>query len=389
VSFPKDEPRLVFSRPYRSTGELENLEAVLASGHVHGDGPFTASATATLKKITGAHDAFLTSSCTHALEMSSLLLDVGPGDEVIMPSFTFPSAADAIALRGARIVFVDIEENTGNVDAELVERQITNKTKAISIVHYGGVAADMGELLRISGDHGIPIIEDNAHALGGRWRGKSLGTLGSLATQSFHDTKNVQCGEGGAILINDPALVERAEIIREKGTDRSRFLRGQVDKYTWADIGSSYLPSELNAAVLDAQLADFDVIQSARHSVWDAYATRLADWATDQGVRLMSVPDDRDHTAHLFFMVLPTHDSQGRLIAHLAAHGIVATFHYVPLDTSPAGVRFGSAPEPCVVSQDFSSRLVRLPLWAGMTEHDVERVISGVQSFSTSQTRSL
>lgn len=370
-----------FSRPYRSKNELSNLDTVLSSGHIHGDGPFTASATARLSALTGVRDVLLTTSCTHALEMSSLLLGLEEGDEVIMPSFTFPSAATSVALRGARIVFVDIDGSTGNIDPELIEKNITSRTKAISVMHYGGVAADMEPILALSAEHGIPIIEDNAHGLGGRWQGRALGTLGSLATQSFHDTKNIHCGEGGALLINDPALLTRAEIIREKGTDRARFLRGQVDKYTWTDIGSSYLPSELNAAVLDSQLEEFDSIQARRHHVWNSYAEGLAEWADDNGVRLMSVPSDREHTAHLFYLLMPDHAQQDAILAHCRRESVVAVFHYIPLDSSPAGRRFGSAPQPCDVSHDFSSRLVRLPLWVGMTDDDIQRVITTITSF--------
>jgi dTDP-4-amino-4,6-dideoxygalactose transaminase len=374
-------PPIVFSRPYHSADELSNLAAVLESGHVHGDGVFTSAATEKLRGITGVPNILLTTSGSHALELASLLLELGPGDEVILPSFTFPSAANAVALTGAQIVFVDVEPLTGNIDPALVRKHITSKTKAVSVVHYGGVAADLEALQQIASEHGLAIIEDNAHGLGGEWRGRQLGTFGQLAIQSFHDTKNVQSGEGGALLVNDPALMERAEMIREKGTNRSRYLRGQVDKYTWTDIGSSYLPSELNAAVLDSQLAEFDTIQSLRHRVWDAYATQLAGWAAEHSVFAMTVPDDRKHTAHLFFLLMPTHALQGALIAHLKTLGVLAGFHYVPLDSSVAGLRYGRTPEPCLVSEDFSTRLVRLPLWAGMTDADVQRVIDGVTSF--------
>lgn len=379
-------PVIPFSRPYRTDAELDNLRAVLDSGHVHGDGPFTVSANARLKEISGAQHSLLTSSCTHALEMSSLLLDLGPGDEVIMPSFTFPSAATAIALSGATPVFIDIDPLNGNVDTDLIERAITPKTKALSIVHYGGVAADMDTILSISASRGLPLIEDNAHGLAGTWKGRMLGTLGSLATQSFHDTKNVHSGEGGALLVNDVELMERAEIIREKGTDRSRFLRGQVDKYTWTDIGSSYLMSELNAAVLDSQLAEFDSIQAKRHAVWDRYSSELADWADRADARLMTVDADRGHTAHLFFVVMPNHDAQTAFLSHLRANDIVGTFHYIPLDSSPAGLRYGRTPFECVESQDFATRLVRLPLWAGMTESDTSRVIEAVSAFALAPT---
>lgn len=374
-------PPIVFSRPYRSANELSNLASVLESGHVHGDGRFTAAATEKLRTITGVADILITTSGSHALELASLLLNLGPGDEVILPTFTFPSAANAIALTGAQIVFVDVEPLTGNIDPALVRKHVTSRTRAVSVVHYGGVAADLEALQDIAGDYGLALIEDNAHGLGGEWKGRKLGTFGPLAIQSFHDTKNIQSGEGGALLVNDSSLMERAEMIREKGTNRSRYLRGQVDKYTWTDIGSSYLPSELNAAVLDSQLAEFDTIQALRHRVWDAYSEQLEDWGREQSVYLMTVPQDRKHTAHLFFMLMPTHELQGALIAHLKALGVNAGFHYVPLDSSIAGLKYGTTPEPCQVGEDFSNRLVRLPLWAGMTDGDVERVIDAVRVF--------
>lgn len=373
-----DAQKLALTQPFHTKHESAYVQRVLDSGHVHGDGVFTERATAKLRAITGARHILLMTSCTHALEESSLLLGLKAGDEVILPSFTFPSAADAIALRGARCVFVDIDPMTGNIDAQQVESAITSRTKAISIVHYGGVAADMDTLLSVSSEYGLPIIEDNAHGLGGKWKGRSLGTLGVVGAQSFHDTKNIHCGEGGALIINDDSLVERAEILREKGTNRARFLRGEVDKYSWVDSGSSYLPSELNAAVLDSQLEEFETIQSLRHRIWNAYAEGLRAWAEEQGVRLMSVPADREHTAHLFFMVMPTPLDQAAIIKHLANRDITAAFHYTPLDSSAAGREFGTTPRPCTASADFSSRLVRLPLWAGMSDEHVEAVIDSV-----------
>lgn len=374
--------RVIFSRPYRARRELANLAAVLASDHSHGDGPFTASATAKLQAITEAPHALLTTSCTSALEMAGLLLELGPEDEVIVPSFAFTSTATSMALRGATCVFADIDPATGNLDPESVAAAIGPRTKAVVVIHYGGVAADMAGLLELAATHGFAIVEDNAHGLGGRWRGRPLGTIGTLGTLSFHDTKNVHCGEGGALLLTDDILMGRAEIIREKGTDRARFLRGAVDKYSWQDIGSSYLPSELNAAVLDAQLDEFDRIQAGRHRVWNAYAAGLPDWAARNDVRLMSVPADREHTAHLFYLRTPTEQRRDDLIAHLAARGISAPFHYVPLDSSPAGLKLGRTPYPCVRSAEFSGTVVRLPLWPDLANAQVERVIEAVTAFT-------
>ncbi|QBS44318.1 dTDP-4-amino-4,6-dideoxygalactose transaminase [Nocardia sp. CS682] len=374
--------RIIFSRPFRSPRELANLGAVLGSDHSHGDGPFTAAATAKLKMITGAPHALLTTSCTSALEMAGLLLELGPDDEVIVPSFAFTSTATAMALRGATCVFADIDLDTGNLDPESVAAAVTARTKAVVVIHYGGVAADMEQLLALANTHGFAIVEDNAHGLGGRWRGRPLGTLGSLGTLSFHDTKNVHCGEGGALLLTDEILMARAEIIREKGTDRARFLRGAVDKYSWQDIGSSYLPSELNAAVLDAQLDEFDTIQAGRHRVWDAYAAGLPEWAARNDVRLMTVPADREHTAHLYYLRTPTEERRDDLIAHLRARNIVAPFHYVPLDSSPAGLKLGRTPHPCVRSAEFSGTVVRLPLWPDLTEEQVARVVEAVTDFT-------
>jgi dTDP-4-amino-4,6-dideoxygalactose transaminase len=370
-----------FSLPFRSRNESKNLEAVLASGHLHGDGAFTVAAAGKIRGLTGAGHVLVTTSATHALEMASALLGIGDGDEVILPSFTFPSAADAIARTGARCVFVDIDPATGNLDPQQVSEAVGSRTRAISIMHYGGVPVDLDAIQSIAREHGLPIIEDNAHGLGVTAAGDcSLGSVGVFAAQSFHDTKNVQCGEGGALLINDPSFVERAEIMREKGTNRSQFLRGQVDKYSWVDWGSSYLPSELNAAVLDSQLDDFVEIQSRRFSIWDRYALELGEWADANRVEPMRPPLGV-HAAHLFYLLMPTWDAQSALIAHLRAAGIVATFHYVPLDTSQAGRRYGRSLQPLARSEDFSRRLVRLPLWAGMSDDQLARVVSGVQSF--------
>ncbi|MBJ8338029.1 dTDP-4-amino-4,6-dideoxygalactose transaminase [Antrihabitans sp. YC3-6] len=370
-----------FNKPFRAPGELDNLGEVLASSHVHGDGRFTNAATAKLKQITHAPHALLTTSCTHALELGGLLLELQPGDEVILPSFTFPSPASSVALRGATCVFVDIDDSTGNIDPAAVAEAITEKTKAVVVMHYGGVAADMGPLLDLAAEHCFAIVEDNAHGLGGSWQGRPLGTIGTIGALSFHDTKNVHAGEGGALLLSDDILMMRAEIMREKGTDRARFLRGEVDKYGWQDIGSSYLPSELNAAVLDAQLASFDVIQAGRHRVWDSYARALPAWAQRNGVRQMNVPADREHTAHLFYLRMPTEETRDSFIGHMRQRGIATPFHYVPLGTSPAGSKMGRTPKPCVRSAEFSETVVRLPIWPAMTDDHIARVLDGVTAF--------
>ena len=359
----------------------ENLAEVLASTHVHGDGKFTAAATAKLKQITSARHLLLTTSCTHALELGALLLELQPGDEVILPSFTFPSPATSVALRGATCVFVDIDDATGNIDPAAVADAITDATKAIFVMHYGGVAADMGPLLELAAEHCLAIVEDNAHGLGGSWMGRPLGTIGTIGALSFHDTKNVHAGEGGALLLSDDVLMLRAEVMREKGTDRARFLRGQVDKYGWQDIGSSYLPSELNAAVLDAQLDAFDDIQAGRHRVWNAYADELPAWADRNDVRPMVVPADREHTAHLYYLRMPNEDIRDDFIAHMRNRGVATPFHYVPLDASPAGLKMGRTPTPCTRSAEFSRTVTRLPVWPAMTSEQIARVLDAVTEF--------
>ncbi|WP_380167454.1 dTDP-4-amino-4,6-dideoxygalactose transaminase [Jannaschia sp. R86511] len=372
-----------FSKPWSAPGELDNLTRALASGHLHGDGPFTAAASQRLRDLTGTGKALLTSSCTHALELAGLLLDLQPGDEVVVPSFTFSSTAAAVAIRGATPVFVDVDPLTLNVDPAQVAAAVTDRTRAVYVVHYGGVAVDVPAVRAAAGDD-VVVVEDNAHGLGASVDGRLLGSLAPLAAQSFHDTKNVQCGEGGALLVNDERFAERAEIIREKGTNRVKFLRGQVDKYTWVDVGSSYLPSELQAALLLAQLDAFDSIQALRHRVWDGYAEALPGWAADNGVRLMHVPDGVKHPAHLFYLQMPSHEDQGGLISALKADGVTATFHYQPLHSSPAGRALGrTGAAGCPVTDRAAETLVRLPLHPGMTEADVQRVVDLVTSYRT------
>jgi dTDP-4-amino-4,6-dideoxygalactose transaminase len=374
--------RLLFSVPYVTGSESTYVAQAMASDHWQGDGPFTKRAVALLQQLTDARGVILTTSCTHALELAAVLVGLKPGDEVICPSFTFSSTATAIVSRGAVPVFVDIEPRTLNIDPVAAEAAITPRTKAMFILHYGGVAADLDRLLAIADRHGLALVEDNAHGLGASFRGRHLGTFGTLGTQSFHDTKNVAMGEGGALLVQDPELLVRAEIVRDKGTNRARFWRGEIDKYTWVDEGSSYLPSDILAAVLCAQLEGFDEIQAKRMHVWKRYDTELADWAARSGVDQMYVPPERCQPAHLYVLMMPSADDQHGLIQHLRERDVVATFHYQPLDQSPAGQAFGRAPEPCTVTYDRAARLVRLPIYARMTDADIDRVIEGVTSYS-------
>jgi dTDP-4-amino-4,6-dideoxygalactose transaminase len=374
-----------FNRPYLTGVEERYIGEVLKGGHLSGDGPFTKAATDALVAIIGAPAALLATSCTHALEMAAMLLDLGPGDEVIVPSFTFTSTVNAFCLRGATAVFVDCRPDTLNIDERLIEAAITERTKAVVVVHYAGVAAEMDVINEIATRHGLVVVEDNAHGLGGTYRGRALGTLGAMATQSFHETKNLQCGEGGAIVFNDMAYHDRAEIIREKGTNRSQFFRGMVDKYRWVGLGSSYLPSEILAAVLAAQLDSFDDIQQRRMRVWTTYDGGLADWAEAQGVIRPTVPPDREHPAHLYYLLLPDLESRQGLLAHLAAHGIMGTFHYQPLHSAPAGVAHGrTATGGCPVTTAVADRLVRLPLYTGMTSSEQDRVLTAVRQFRMS-----
>ena len=360
--------------------ELEYVAQAAASGHLAGDGPFTKKCEALLQQHTGAGRALLTTSCTHALEMAALLLDIRPGDEVIVPSFTFVSTANAFVLRGAKPVFIDVRPDTLNVDERQLAGLISPSTKAIVIVHYAGVACEMDAIMEIANRAGVPVIEDNAHGLFGRYKGRPLGSFGTMATLSFHDTKNVTCGEGGALLVNNPELVERAEILREKGTNRSRFFRGQVDKYTWVDLGSSYIPSELLAAFLLGQLEQFQSIQARRRCVFEAYATGLASWAQAHGVILPHVPTDCEPAWHMFYLLLPRLDVRQHFIAQLKAQSIHSVFHYLPLHLAPMGVASNPSSGRCPVTEDVSDRLVRLPFFTTMTSSDQSRVIDAVTS---------
>jgi dTDP-4-amino-4,6-dideoxygalactose transaminase len=377
----KTNYRVPFNRPSFSTQDLVYLGDALRSGHAAGDGSFTARCHALLEEILGVRRALLTTNCTHALEMSALLLNLGPGDEVIMPSFTFVSTANAFVLRGARPVFVDIRPDTLNIDERLIERHITPKTRAIVVVHYAGVGCEMDAILDIAARHELVVIEDNAHGLFGRYRGKFLGTFGQLATQSFHETKNFTCGEGGALLINDDRYITPGEIIREKGTNRSRFFRGQVDKYTWVGLGSSYLPADLLAAVLLSQLESRERIQSIRRRIFTWYEETLMDWATAHGVGMPYVPAHCEQAYHMFYLLLPSVAERQRLIAHLRERGILAVFHYLPLHLSEMGKSLGGSLGDCPVTEDVSDRILRLPFFNDLTRDDLAYVTEAILAF--------
>lgn len=370
-----------FNRPYAVGTEFEYIRQAIKNVHTCGDGPFTKKCHALLEQALGVPKALLTTSCTHALEMSALLLDIQPGDEVIVPSFTFVSTVNAFVLRGATPIFIDVRPDTLNLNEAKLEQLITPRTRAIVPVHYAGIGCEMDAILEIAGRYNIAVVEDNAHGLFGKYKGKYLGTFGSMATQSFHETKNFNCGEGGALLLNDPKYIERAEIIREKGTNRSRFYRGQVDKYTWVDLGSSYLPSDMLAAYLYAQLEVHEKIQAKRRQVWEYYHEHLQDWAQENGVRFPIVPDHCDQAYHMFYLLLPSLEKRQALIAHLKAQDIVAPFHYLPLHLSEVGQKFGGKEGDCPVTEDVSDRLIRLPLYNDLTEADLARVVGAVHEF--------
>lgn len=374
--------RIPFNRAALHGAELDHIAQAFRAGHIMGDGGFTRRCASLLESTVGCPRVLLTTSCTHALEMAALLLNLGPGDEVVVPSFTFVSTANAFALRGARIVFADVRPDTLNLDERQVERLLSPRTRAIVPVHYAGVGCEMDALMALAGERGVAVVEDNAHGLFGKYRGRWLGTFGALATQSFHETKNLTCGEGGALLVNDPALVERAEILREKGTNRSRFFRGQVDKYTWVDLGSSYVLSDVLAALLWGQLEHWTAIQAARRRVWETYHAGLRDWAARHGVRQPVVPSYCEPAWHMYYLLLPSLSARQALIAHLKARDIQAVFHYVPLHLSEMGRSLGGEPGQCPVTEDVSDRLLRLPFYATLAPEDQARVIEAIGEFT-------
>jgi len=377
------DPEISFNSPELMGKELEFMRDAVTRRHLSGSGHFTRLCEDRLQKELGSEKVLLTTSCTAALEMTAILLNIQAGDEFIVPSFTFVSGANAYVLRGAKPIFVDIRPDTLNIDERLVEERITAKTKAIVVVHYAGVACEMEPLQAISKKYGVPVIEDNAHALFGKYRGQPLGSFGTFATQSFHETKNVICGEGGALVINELPFVERAEILWEKGTNRKKFFAGLVDKYTWVDIGSSFLPSELLAAFLFAQLEEAEPIQSLRHGVWQYYYNQLQPRAKELKIALPFVPPDCDHAAHLFYILLPNQTVRDQLIAFLRSRRIGSAFHYIPLHLSPMGRQFGYHDGDCPVTEDVSGRLLRLPFHNRLSREDQDRVIAAISEFSS------
>jgi dTDP-4-amino-4,6-dideoxygalactose transaminase len=370
------EIRIPFNQPYLTGRELEYIAEAHANHHLSGDGPFTRRCNAWLERTVGSPKALLTHSCTAALEMAAILVGIRPGDEVIMPSFTFVSTANAFVLRGGVPVFVDVREDTLNIDESKVEAAITAKTRAIVVVHYAGVACEMDAILAIARRHGLPVIEDAAQAVLASYKDRPLGGLGALGALSFHETKNILCGEGGALLVNDPALAERAEVIREKGTNRSRFSRGEVDKYTWVDIGSSFLPGEVVAAFLWAQMEMAEAITRRRKQIWARYQEAFAELEESGRARRPVVPANAVSNAHNYCLLLPDLETRDRLIRGLGEDGIHAVFHYVPLHDSPAGRKFGRASGSMEITRSVAERLVRLPLWLGLEAHQDEVIES-------------
>lgn len=373
-----NEKKIAFNQPYMTGKELHYIAEAKFGNMLAGDGPFTKRCHGWIEQRTGCQRALLTHSCTAALEMAALLLDIAPGDEIIMPSYTFVSTANAFVLRGGVPVFVDIREDTLNLDERLIEEAITPRTRAIVPVHYAGVACEMDTILDIAQRHGLKVVEDAAQGVMASYKGRVLGSIGDLGAYSFHETKNVISGEGGALLVNDPAMSQRAEIIREKGTDRSRFFRGQVDKYTWQEVGSSFLPGELTAAFLWAQLEQAEAITRERMTIWDRYHAALAPLEATGAIRRPIVPEHCVHNAHMYYLLLGDGVDRGFVLRALKDEGINSVFHYIPLHSSPAGKRFARQHGSLRYTDMQSERLIRLPLWVGLTQEQQERVVEVV-----------
>ena len=370
-----------FNKPPFAGREKEYMVQAIDSNKICGDGPFTKKCNEWIEKNTGTTKALLTTSCTQALEMAALLSDIKPGDEVILPSFTFVSTANAFVLRGAKLVFVDIRPDTKNIDEALIEEAITDRTKVIAPVHYAGVGCEMDTIMDIAGRHNLIVVEDAAQGVMASYKGKALGSIGDFGCFSFHETKNYSMGEGGAILIKDADKAEEAEIIREKGTDRSRFLRGQVDKYSWVSLGSSYLPSDMNAAYLLAQLEEADMINEARLASWHEYYEALEPLQEKGIIELPVIPEECKHNAHMFYIMTNDIEERGRLIKHLRDNDVQAVFHYVPLHSAKAGKEYGRFQGEDKYTTDISSRLLRLPMYYGLSSEDVEKVTDAIRAF--------
>ncbi len=379
------ESMIPFNRPPYVGTEQGYISQAIESGKICGDGEFTRRCSQWLETRTGSSKVLLTTSCTHALEMAAMLCGIKPGDEVIMPSYTFVSTADAFVRLGARIVFVDIRPDTMNLDENLIEQAVTSRTKAIAPVHYAGVSCEMDTIMDVATRYGLKVVEDAAQGMMCAYKGRPLGTIGDFGCFSFHETKNYSMGEGGALLINDSQYITQAEIIREKGTNRSQFFRGMVDKYTWVGYGSSYLPSELNAAYLWAQLEQAEAINDARLAAWQKYYTRLG--CLRDRIDLPVVPEGCTHNAHMFYIKARDLEERTALIQHLKSHGINAVFHYVPLHSSPAGKKYGSFWGEDRYTTKESERLLRLPMYYGITDQEIDTVVAGIKSFYMRRTR--
>lgn len=379
--------RIPFNRPYIAGTELDYIAQAIGGRAIAADGRFTSLCASLLEKQLQAAHVLMTPSCTAALEMAAMLCGLRGGDEVILPSYTFVSTASAVVRLGAKPVFVDIRADTLNIDEELIEAAITSRTKAIFPVHYAGVSCEMNRIMDIAARHDLFVVEDAAQGVHASYHGRALGSIGHFGAFSFHETKNYVCGEGGALCINAPEYVERAEIIREKGTNRSRFLRGQVDKYTWVDVGSSYVPSEINCAFLYAQLELLNAIAQRRRAIYEFYRDHLAPLEATGRVRLPTIPDGCQSNYHMFFLIMPDAATRDALIAHLKEHGIVAAFHYVPLHTSPAGSKFGCRAGDLPMTEDLSRRVVRLPFYHDISEVEQMEVVSRIKEFAAGASR--
>jgi dTDP-4-amino-4,6-dideoxygalactose transaminase len=372
--------KIGFNLPYMTGKEMHYIAEAKLGNMLAGDGPFTKRCHHWIEETTGCAKALLTHSCTAALEMAALLLDINPGDEIIMPSYTFVSTANAFVLRGGVPVFVDIREDTLNLDERLIEAAITPRTRAIVPVHYAGVACEMDAIMAIARRHGLKVVEDAAQGVMASYKGKALGSIGDLGAFSFHETKNVISGEGGALLVNDPQLASRAEVIREKGTDRSRFFRGEVDKYTWQEVGSSFLPGELIAAFLWAQLEEAQTITTERLVIWERYHAALAPLEAQGILRRPVIPEGCQHNAHMYYVLLAPEIDRQEVLSELKRSEIYSVFHYVPLHSSPAGLRYGRVHGAMEMTDRQSERLVRLPMWLGLTEEQQSRVVTTLAS---------